>query len=736
MKRHIYTIALMTMMVALMGLWGTNSASATVSQSTNELIFGTVRNVPSITKTVTIQNTGGNSISVTALNFTGNNPSLFQLVNAPSLPAVIQPTSTLNISVRFTPSSNDVGTFNALLNVVSNDASSPTVVALYGLSQQQLEGNNEPPLSWVVETLGYNIDVGGTGLILNPGDPFFAPIGDEVLTPVFEKAGAGVMTLTPVLRYSPNETLPFGWYTRGEGNATTLNPVDVINLGQYQSLLPTTVGGNVTFDPGNAHFGIYVYSNSFNRASYTEDDLNTGPSTHPARVFPLKNRQGVLVPNAYLVVYEDAANGDYQDYGFVLTNARPAQDDPTPPSAPTGLNASGDLSSIPVTPQYQWNHVANATWYQTYVTNNAGYLATKWYQVGVDVTCTTTCSIVSPENLPKNGAYDWWVLAWNNIGSAWSTKDTFNVTVPVPSQPTGLDTEGSLVSAPVVPAFEWAHDSASSWYLLQLNGPSGTLINRWFEVGNTVICSSTCSVSPNVTLSNGAYQWWVQGWNEVAKAGAWSATANFAVAVPAPAEPTGLQTIGNLVTAPVMPTFEWGHDGISTWYEFYLSGPNGKVLNQWYQASGLSCGGICTLDPSLTLANGAYQWWVRGWNESQGSGVWNSSPANFTVAIPPPPAPTGLNVTNTGNVPATPTFEWNHSAGTSWYEVYVSGANGIVLNQWFAVGNGVTCGGTCTITPALSLPAGEYQWWVRGWNASVGNGPWNAVADNFTVSNR
>ena len=41
------------------------------------------------------------------------------------------------------------------------------------------------------------------------------------------------------------------------------------------------------------------------------------------RTYPLKNRAGQLVPNSYLVGFEEAANGDYQDFVFVLENVVP-----------------------------------------------------------------------------------------------------------------------------------------------------------------------------------------------------------------------------------------------------------------------------------------------------------------------------------------------------------------------------------------------------------------------------
>ncbi len=96
-----------------------------------------------------------------------------------------------------------------------------------------------------------------------------------------------------------------------------------IALDQEQTLLPAIVpGGASSFDPGSTAFGIYVHSNTFGRKSYTQDGLNTGVS-HAARIYPVKDRSGQLVPNTYLVTFEDATNGDYQDYVFLLTNARP-----------------------------------------------------------------------------------------------------------------------------------------------------------------------------------------------------------------------------------------------------------------------------------------------------------------------------------------------------------------------------------------------------------------------------
>ena len=70
-------------------------------------------------------------------------------------------------------------------------------------------------------------------------------------------------------------------------------------------------------------FGFFVDSKSFGRKTYTQDGLNTN-IPHGVRTYPAKNRAGVLVPNTYLVTFEDAQNGDYQDYVFLVDRRRTA----------------------------------------------------------------------------------------------------------------------------------------------------------------------------------------------------------------------------------------------------------------------------------------------------------------------------------------------------------------------------------------------------------------------------
>ena len=148
-----------------------------------------------------------------------------------------------------------------------------------------------------------------------------APIGDEIGAPLFRRAAAGAVTLRPVARYSPDEPVPYGYYAHA-GATPTLNPIGVMSMGQEQTLLPgVDPGSKSDFDPGDAPFGLYGTANK--HTAYTEDALNATGVRHAARSYPLKDRAGRPVVDAFLVGFEEAANGDYNDYVFVIGNVVP-----------------------------------------------------------------------------------------------------------------------------------------------------------------------------------------------------------------------------------------------------------------------------------------------------------------------------------------------------------------------------------------------------------------------------
>jgi len=79
-------------------------------------------------------------------------------------------------------------------------------------------------------------------------------------------------------------------------------------------------------DPGSSAFGLFVRPGNWKLLA-TQDALNTaaGTTPHAVRVYPAKNRLGLPIPNAFIVGFEEALNGDYQDMVFLATNLTPVR---------------------------------------------------------------------------------------------------------------------------------------------------------------------------------------------------------------------------------------------------------------------------------------------------------------------------------------------------------------------------------------------------------------------------
>ncbi|MEO1712678.1 MAG: T9SS type A sorting domain-containing protein, partial [Bacteroidota bacterium] len=292
---------------------------AFITSDKDELIFDVVRNNTSPSQTVTVTNNGGGQLQISGTSVTNN---LFSISSNHTFPINLNAGESQSFDLVFSPSNSDIGDFSGNLIIQSNSANNPNLsIGLYGLSLRGFEGSNEPPLQDVVNTLGYAINVGWT--TLSDGTQSVLK-GEEVLVQLFEKAGSGDVGILPVARYSPLEELPFGYYLNNNDNPIH---TEVGNLsgafGEHQALFPALASGATSFDPGSQVFGIYTESNFFNRFNYTEDQVNVGVARR-VRTYPMKDRSGQPIANSYLVCFEDATNGDYQDYCFVLSNVQPA----------------------------------------------------------------------------------------------------------------------------------------------------------------------------------------------------------------------------------------------------------------------------------------------------------------------------------------------------------------------------------------------------------------------------
>ena len=223
-----------------------------------------------------------------------------------------------------------VGIAHTEVQVTNGVGKTILTLGLTGLSTKGLEGENEPPLSTVVEALGYSVNVGWSTLANNSLPQL---LGDEISSALFHKAGKGNVEMIPVARYSPDFELPFGYYIDEKGTANKYQAGILSKAGKYpehQCLFPSISSGSNSFDPGNNNFGFYTDGPS--HTAYSEDVWNMllypENAVHATRIYPLKNKEGKPIANTYLLCFEEAKNGDYNDYVFVVKNIAPVSSQP------------------------------------------------------------------------------------------------------------------------------------------------------------------------------------------------------------------------------------------------------------------------------------------------------------------------------------------------------------------------------------------------------------------------
>jgi hypothetical protein len=289
-------------------------------------------------------------------------------------------------------------------------------------------------------------------------------------------------------------------------------------------------------------------------------------------------------------------------------------------------------------PTYTWNSVPGATWYYLWVNDSSGTRVQQWYESGA-AGChsgTGACS-VKPDTGLASGNATWWVQTWNSAGfGSWSGAMSFAVNPAAPPEAAiPLVPFGAVSSAQ--PAYIWSAVFNASWYYLWVNDATGTKVQQWFTAAQAgcALGTGACSVTPSVSLANGAVTWWVQTWNMYGP-GPWSGGMGFAVNSP-PGAAVLLSPAG--VIPNNKPTYLWNAVPGSTWYYLWVNDTSGVKITQWYTAEAAGCTtgvGTCSVTPGTALANGSGMWWIQTWNLF-GLGPWSSG-MGITVSsalIPP-----------------------------------------------------------------------------------------------------
>ena len=284
-----------------------------------ELHFSGMRGATKASESITVKNTGGEAVQVSAIRVVGVDAGSFKIVNVPLLPVVLSPASSFSFAVGFEPSANaEPGVHHGRVRIVRSEDDDGPPCDLTGLVSKGKDPSDEPTLHQILEALGYDVDVGATTLILPA-----VVAGDEVKAPLFQRAKPGDVGAYLIARYTKDEETFFGHYTVAAGKPVG-KTLGSAAKGHNQTLNPELEGESQTsFDPGDAAFGLFLKAGK--RTFYSEDGLNVGALKHVAKVFPLRSRGRTPVQDAYVVAFDEDGNGDYQDHVFMLWNVKPAQ---------------------------------------------------------------------------------------------------------------------------------------------------------------------------------------------------------------------------------------------------------------------------------------------------------------------------------------------------------------------------------------------------------------------------
>jgi hypothetical protein len=281
-----------------------------------ELFFSGVRGVASASESVTIRNTGDESVAVADLIIVGSQATTFKLTDRPALPILLRPSLSVTVSVGFAPPADaEPGVHRARLRIVRSGDDDGPPCDMSALVTKGTDLASEPPVQQILDTLGYAPEKA----LATPG----SDTAGQGLSGLFQHAKPGNVGLYVVARYSQDEVSSYGTYSMQNGKLVA-KPMGNIAKGHNQTLNPELEGeGQTSFDPGDTAFGIFVKLPK--RTLYSEDQRNSDGAKHAMRVYPLRSRGGAPVPDAVLVVVDEDGDGDFQDYVFTLVNVKPAQ---------------------------------------------------------------------------------------------------------------------------------------------------------------------------------------------------------------------------------------------------------------------------------------------------------------------------------------------------------------------------------------------------------------------------
>ncbi len=278
---------------------------------------------------------GGGSMESISVATSGGDAARFEITDPAAFPVDLAAGADLDVTVRLVtdnarlgaaPAQDDGATvLKANLDVTGGAGA--VAVRFYALVLTYVE--LEPTLGQILDAFP-DWDSNVPAAIRNDANPNPGTLPgveagtDEVAAPKLVRADAGQpVSMIPIGRFSPAGEVPFGYHVPGNASSRTVvgtlaRMTDPQTNDKARMLEPPLASGATTFDPGSAAFGIFMQPAGVGTLS--SEDAEGFDGAHRVKIWKLRDGNGMLVQNAYLVGGEEASNGDYQDYVFVLTN--------------------------------------------------------------------------------------------------------------------------------------------------------------------------------------------------------------------------------------------------------------------------------------------------------------------------------------------------------------------------------------------------------------------------------
>ncbi|MGC4033798.1 MAG: hypothetical protein QM754_19115 [Tepidisphaeraceae bacterium] len=317
-----------------------------------------VTNLVRSTNSVIVRNTGKGSMTINS-SVTGD-----YSITSGGGAATIAPGASRTITVTFTASSGTAIHYGTL-TITSNDPNNPSkAINLIGQWQQYSEQAGpsqpsvEPSAGRIVNDLfGYQTTIPDSLSGLNNGAST-STYGDEINAQYFTAADTSAAVTIVELATFHNQTYVnsdgdtvgtnsyMGWYTKGNTGSYTQVIRDKVGTGQMILPTPDSSMSNAStgitagsFRPGTGTFGFVVEKRTADSTGgggeYSDYSLNTfnadDPSTPKSaqkflRFFPVRDSDGVLIPNTYIVLHDYnrlTTNYDFNDNVYLISNIVP-----------------------------------------------------------------------------------------------------------------------------------------------------------------------------------------------------------------------------------------------------------------------------------------------------------------------------------------------------------------------------------------------------------------------------